>query len=880
MEVFMKRCVWLLVLTILSVSLSATDPVGQWTFDNPNNLLEATIGNDLVLTGTHTATTGTDTGDGAVNIGVGSYYQCFHDIAANGGGSWVNQFTLVFDFKVSSIGDWYCFHQTNPANTNDGDAFISPNGRIGVAATGYSEYIIEPDEWYRLVIASDLGNSYKYYLDGALLVNGGTQSLDGRFSLSPSSSDNEVLLFADENAEDNPIDISAVSIYDVCLNATEVTALGGFGHEFVSPGLLQMYPYLQGPTPTSMYVCWHESGSDESTVEYGTTEALGSTATGSIHTFNAETVWHKVKLENLLPDTEYYYKCISGNEESNVFTFRTSPSVGDRNGHFVFAVIGDNQANPTMVTELINSMRDKFIELYGDDWYNYVDLLLNVGDTVTTGTEGEKYYEFELGPVKFISLNSITAGDTQLNWLQSVVTATDSDPDFDWLFTFKHHPGHSEIWPDGNSSWVWDQVNPIINQSPKSAMAFAGHSHNYQRGALNEGTTRTVISGASGAALDRWGMYNNQTDYPDVTKSLDHYVYVIVEIDLENRSYEAKTFSLGHDDLRLDNVLVDSWHRNLNQPDPETPSILNVGQTAGSPLLITASPFTSSDEIMSSWIQLTDINSGFNNPLIDELRNRENVYGDSGSPDYLPIDQNAGIDLQRLYIQNPNLTAGEDYLIRVKYRDRNLMWSEWSEVYTYEYQIANPAAMFALDRTQIEEGEQIRFTDISVGNVSGWEWDINADGQIDSFEQDPVIIFTQAGVYGLRLTVTIDGFEYSELQENIITVNPVVASEDEVASPPLASVSTYPNPFYQENMNRDILIDVTMSKALSSPRLEVFNVRGQKIISIEINPQSLKQQITWDRTDFTGRKVSTGIYFTTLSAQGKVITSSRILIIK
>ncbi|MBN2828910.1 MAG: hypothetical protein JXR56_01165, partial [Candidatus Cloacimonetes bacterium] len=210
----MKRCAWILVFTLLIITLFATDPVGQWTFDNPTNLLEATYGNDLVLEGTHTVTAGTDAGDGAVNIGVGSFYRCTHDIAANGGGTWVNQYSIVIDFKVPSIDQWYCFHQTNPDNSNDGDSFINPTGHIGVGVTGYSAYQLIPNEWYRLVIAVDLGNSYKYYLDGALLQDGGNQSLDGRFALYPSNSTNELLFFADNDAEDNPIDVSAVSLYD------------------------------------------------------------------------------------------------------------------------------------------------------------------------------------------------------------------------------------------------------------------------------------------------------------------------------------------------------------------------------------------------------------------------------------------------------------------------------------------------------------------------------------------------------------------------------------------------------------------------------------------------------------------------------------------
>jgi len=924
----MKQITIIMIFALITVTLFATDPIGQWTFDNLTNLLEATYGNDLVLEGTHTATAGTDAGDGAVNIGVGSYYHCFHDIAANGTGTWVNQYSIVIDFKVPSIGDWYAFHQTSVANSNDGDSFINTSGHLGVAATGYSSYQIIPNEWYRLVIASDLGNTYKYYLDGELLQDGGAQTLDGRFSIYPSSAENELLFFADNDSEDNPIDVSAVSLYDVCLTNTEIGNMGGFGHQFESPGLLEMHPFLQGPTPTSMYVSWHEASSNESTVEYGTTDALGSAAVGDVHTFNSETVWHSVKLENLQPDTEYFYQCITGTEQSDIFNFRTSPAIGDRNGHFVFAIVGDNQAEPAMVTTVMTSMRDKFIELYGDDWHNEVDLLLDVGDTVTigsnlaeynerwfkpfrsitpyiptmvsignhegesqnfynyvknedfvTGTEGEKYYEFELGPVKFASLNSITAGDTQVNWYQDVVTATDNDPNYDWLFTFKHYPGRSELWPYGNSDWVWNQINPIANQTEKSTMLFAGHSHNYQRGAMSEGTSRLIISGASGAHLDRWGMYSNQTDYFEMTKSLDNYVYVIVDIDLENGSYAANTYSLGHNDLLLDTVLMDSWHGVLSQDPPETPEILQIGKTATSPLTVTASPFTSPDEIMSSRFQIANINDDFNNPVVDEYWNWENYYWDTGAPDYLPVDQNAGIDLERI-TGAFNLTQGETYLARVQYRDQNLKWSEWSTPVSYIYTSEAPEANFVLDNDTIEEGESIRFTDISIGSVTSWEWDVGPDGTVDSYEQDPEMTFTQSGVFGLELSVVIEGITYTASDFSAITVLPSTGIEENSSPIASGSISSYPNPFNTNNSD-SMTFDITLPKQSTDSRLDIYNIRGQLVNSFNLNRGfTANRTVKWDGNSNKGEKVSSGIYFATLKENGEVITSKKMLLLK
>jgi len=174
-------------------------------------------------------------------------------MAANGGGDSVNQYSLMFDFKVLSLNRWHCFFQTDSTNSNDGECFIkhygdSIAGTIGVGHTGYSSDSILPETWYRLVISVNLGNFYNYYLNGVLLHTGDTDeiAIDSRFALTP-----EVLFFADNNQEDDTIDIGSIAIFDTCLTPTQIADLGTIDPCIANPPIVDL-----GKDTT---LCWNHT---------------------------------------------------------------------------------------------------------------------------------------------------------------------------------------------------------------------------------------------------------------------------------------------------------------------------------------------------------------------------------------------------------------------------------------------------------------------------------------------------------------------------------------------------------------------------------------------------------------------------------------------
>jgi len=227
------RFLFIVLLSLYSVSLLYSQipaKQGWWKFDDAANILKADIGTALELVGTHQTIVGPDAGNGAVKIGVGNYYKLRHGMNPNGGGAGtlVNEYTVMIDFRVPTVGAWKCFYQTDSTNANDGECFMNKTGAtIGVGATGYSLFSVTANEWYRLVISVKNGVQYNYYIDGQLIKTGTVQAVDNiRFAL-----DKTLLMFGDDDGDDGEIDCAEIAVWNSALSDANITLLGGFGHE-------------------------------------------------------------------------------------------------------------------------------------------------------------------------------------------------------------------------------------------------------------------------------------------------------------------------------------------------------------------------------------------------------------------------------------------------------------------------------------------------------------------------------------------------------------------------------------------------------------------------------------------------------------------------
>lgn len=718
---------------------------GWWKFDDTTNLTkaEAGFGSDLIPSGTIKSAAGPESGNLAVLAGIGSYLKMQHSILPNGAGIKVNEYTLQFDFKISSNTFWHSFFQTNLSNSDDGDFFINTSGNIGVAAVGYSSYAVKPNDWYRLIISVKNGSFFNCYLDGNLLFSGNTQTRDGRFSLS-----DQLFIFADNDQEDAEIICSELAIWGGALNAEQAGELGGFGHK-TQTMLMTRIPFLQGQGKNVMNVCWHDTAKTGTQVEYGLDSTLTQSTTGTSETINEPYRWHSVKLSGLSANTRYFYRVSSGNGSSGVYSFKTLPD-DNYSGILRFLLFSDTHSSDTTTSgKVIRAAREKITELYGPNPENQVNGIFHSGDLVVSGNsvsqystqffqpisalssniptmavagnhEGEspyfyqylkledqsafpfgnilneKIWQLKIGNSLFIGLNTnITAqyGTVQANWLKSKLSETEQDSTVDFVFLFFHHPPFSELWFDvstfdDGANYVKNVLFPIIKKFTKVQQINTGHTHGFERGTIQSDQTnsdfRIICGGGGGGPLDSWGAFTN-FDYPDIQIAIDHYCFQILEIDVASHSYQNSMYSLGTLDKPGNAERMDSWYKKINQPGPETPVAANPVITENS-IRFSSSEFSGTDSIMSVQLQVTEASEN-SNVKLDTLVHRTNIYG--VDENFEPVDKNLNVNLYRIVVRKSEFTANKTYEYRVRYRDQNLKWSNWSNSVSFNSELVN-----------------------------------------------------------------------------------------------------------------------------------------------------------------------------------------------
>jgi len=498
-------------------------------------------------------------------------------------------------------------------------------------------------------------------------------------------------------------------------------------------------PYLQDAQPNSIIIKWETSSGEESIVEWGATEKLGKKTQGIAYDVNfSDTRIHEVKLTGLQRFTEYYYRVRTGKAKSDIFQFKTPPFASDEESFNIVAMSDmqyDSQ-NPNKFSEMVNEGVIQYLEQeFEGKLPENLALVMIPGDLVATGSNysqwknhffdpaqklfaqvpvypvlgnhernsvfyfkyfslpengtpayAEHWWYKDYGNTRVIGLNSNEGYRDlreQYEWLENVLAETEKNDAIDFVFAQLHHPHKSELWIPGeeeSTGKVVKMLEAFSTKTGKPSIHFFGHTHGYSRGQSRDHKHLWVNVASAGGAIDNWGEFEGR-DYDEFTVTQDEYGFVMVEVDgnREDPKFTIKRISRGNEEDFRDNELRDSitiWRKERKPvaPMPLIPKENEVVSIEGTTLK--AGAFESSHQgtfhAASHW-QVSEAKD-FEKLAFESWKQHENwYYKENRQKDDDLTDEKT----RRL---KPNTT----YFWRVRYRDQNLNWSDWSQITSFK----------------------------------------------------------------------------------------------------------------------------------------------------------------------------------------------------
>ncbi len=195
----------------------------------------------------------------------GTYLIMTHGLGANGSGSLLNQYTLIFDVMFPSRpNNWAVLYQNSPANNDDGEWFV--NGSQGLGISGNYGGLVVDGTWNRLaVVVDNVAGTFTSFVNGAQVQQNTGLSLDGRWAIGST-----LLLFADEDQENAGGSVNSVQLRPEAMLPADIAALGGATAAGipmpVAPSLLHVVTpnggenYQAGTSPTISWTVANPSG--------------------------------------------------------------------------------------------------------------------------------------------------------------------------------------------------------------------------------------------------------------------------------------------------------------------------------------------------------------------------------------------------------------------------------------------------------------------------------------------------------------------------------------------------------------------------------------------------------------------------------------------
>ena len=252
------------IAALLAVAPASAQPFGQWNFDAGN--LSASVGSPMTFrdAAAQAATTfGSTAGFGIPGINgnpanVMSFPAATNGTmgynlptpGANGGGSLLNDYTLLLDvlYPASSAGRVRPIAQTDDGQiTPAADLVIDASNGIGTAEGPFFGAIV-PNTWHRIAfVVHGSARQIRMYIDG---LEVGSRSIpdafDSRFALNPGATA-QILNNNDTNAA--PGYVNSIQLRDVALSSGQIQALGAASVEGIPEVIPAVPSFVQSRSP-------------------------------------------------------------------------------------------------------------------------------------------------------------------------------------------------------------------------------------------------------------------------------------------------------------------------------------------------------------------------------------------------------------------------------------------------------------------------------------------------------------------------------------------------------------------------------------------------------------------------------------------------------
>jgi len=292
-----------------------------------------------------------------------------------------------------------------------------------------------------------------------------------------------------------------------------------------------MQPYLQALTPTSVCVLVETDSPGPVTIRYGTTEDCPLTARTldyAVTTASPVTYVHRISLEGLRPEMQYYYRAGEGDVFTELSSFRTGALPGTP---FRFTWVADVRGGPEVFDSVMTlaASAHPLLCLFGGDlaptssyesWKTgffrppVLSMLAAVPwvnapgnhEKWATNTEAftcapfgavkDGYFSFDCGDMHVLVLNSelpLGPGSPQYAFADTDMHRTTRA----WKVAMLHKPGYCAGGHGEDSSVI--ALTSGVFEKTGVALVLCGHSHFYQHNVVN-GIHHCVI-GSAGAAL-------------------------------------------------------------------------------------------------------------------------------------------------------------------------------------------------------------------------------------------------------------------------------------------------------------------------------------------------------------------------------------------